>query len=123
MNTRNRRFLIQSLKIAATSGSNFRVGALITKGNRFLGVGVNSRKTHPDSNSWCKSTHAEHRAILNAGLNDLQGSTMFVARTLKDGSPAIAKPCPSCSTLIKRAGIKKVIYTTSVYPFWEEYGV
>lgn len=109
---------MQAIKLTKTSRERFQVSAIIVKGNRVLGYGINSRKTNPNSSSWCKSVHAEHQAMINAGLNDLEGSTMYVARTLRDGNPAIAKPCSSCQKLLKRAGVKKVYFTEKSFPFF-----
>lgn len=40
------------------------------------------------------------------------GSTLYVYRQHKDGSLALAKPCPRCMALIKEQGIRKIKYTT-----------
>ena len=43
--------------------------------------------------------------------DDLSGMVLYVARSYKNGKPAMSKPCLKCAGLIKKAGIKKVIYT------------
>ena len=40
---------------------------------------------------------------------DFHNLKLFVYRELKDGSIAMARPCPSCMALIKDLGIKKYI--------------
>lgn len=58
--------------------------------------------------------HAEERAIRNAQAlvgDDLSGMVLYVARSYKNGKPAMSKPCVKCDKLIRDAGIKKVIYT------------
>lgn len=58
--------------------------------------------------------HAEERAIRNAQAlvgEDLSGMVLYVARSYKNGKPAMSKPCDNCDRLIREAGIKKVIYT------------
>lgn len=58
--------------------------------------------------------HAEERAIRNAQAlvgDDLSGMVLYVARSYKNGKPAMSKPCNKCDRLIRASGIKKVIYT------------
>ena len=118
MNARNIRFLQQAKKIANLSNERFKVGAIVTKGNRILGLGVNVNKTHPKSNGRFKTLHAEHSAILDAGLNELQGSTVYVFRSTKDTLPANSKPCPSCYKLLKEAGVKEVYFSLPEFPYY-----
>lgn len=55
------------------------------------------------------SAHAEARLMKKAG----HGSTVYVARVIADGSPALARPCPRCMALLVSYKVKKVHYTTS----------
>ena len=88
------------------------LGAVIAKKNKVMSVGFNNPyKTHPRSNNRFKTIHAELDAILGLAKEDLVGSTIYVYREHKDGSPANSKPCQYCQMLIKQAGIKKVCYT------------
>jgi tRNA(Arg) A34 adenosine deaminase TadA len=91
------------------------MGAVITRRKRVLGVGKNSYKSDPlqfrysrHPLSICK--HAEIDAIKNAikngNSNELEGSTMFVARILKDGSLALAQPCQGCQKALDEFGIQ-----------------
>jgi dCMP deaminase len=47
----------------------------------------------------CAATHAERNAIEHADPHQLAGATIYVTR----------KPCPACTTLIKSAGIRRVV--------------
>jgi dCMP deaminase len=47
----------------------------------------------------CAARHAEDNAITRARPEDLLGATLYVTRA----------PCPSCQTLIKAAGIARVV--------------
>ena len=38
--------------------------------------------------------------------------TIYLYREYKDGKLAQSRPCPSCMTLLKELGIKKIYYTT-----------
>lgn len=97
-----------------------RMAAIIAKRREVLGIGLNSRKTHPLQYFFSKShvkvsVHAEIAAIIDAlktnEAEDLIGSSIFVARVLKNGSRATAKPCEICQRAIKAYGIKAVYYT------------
>ena len=97
-----------------------RMAAIIVKRKRVLGKGMNSRRSHPFQKLMSKSEvkialHAEISAIIDALKNNeeqaLRGATIFVARVLKNGSRAIAKPCPICERAIKAYGITAVHYT------------
>jgi tRNA(Arg) A34 adenosine deaminase TadA len=99
-----------------------KMGAVITKKNRIIGSGMNTRKSHPLQFAFSKSSlkislHAEISAIVDAlrnyDLDDLRGSTIFVARVLKNGSRGTAKPCAICQRAIEAYGIKAVHWTES----------
>jgi tRNA(Arg) A34 adenosine deaminase TadA len=55
------------------------------------------------------SAHAEARIVRK--LDD--GSTIWVARVLKDGTVSMARPCPRCHKLMSARGIRTVFYTIS----------
>lgn len=62
--------------------------------------------------------HAEERAIRNTPVPLLRGATLYSFRVGKGDHLRNAKPClrrqdgrPSCTELIKLAGIKRVIYS------------
>jgi len=55
------------------------------------------------------SMHAEAR--LSRKLD--RGSYVYVARTLRDGTPALAKPCPGCMLFLLAKSVKRVTYTIS----------
>ena len=67
------------------------------------------------------SIHAEVRAIMNCQTDDLNGAVAYVYRETADGMPALARPCPWCWLELEKAGIKKIFYTISEYPYyaWE----
>lgn len=98
------------------------VGAVIVKDKRVIGQGYNgvpSGDVHcnaggcprgnlsysdvpagADYNQYpCFAIHAEHNAILQAGLAGCMGATLFCT----------AEPCTQCATLVRHAGIKEVI--------------
>ena len=60
----------------------------------------------------CIYLHAEIAALLKV-RDWSKAFRIFVARYTKDGKPALAKPCPLCSTIIrKETGIQIIEYTS-----------
>jgi len=104
-----------------------RVGAVIAdRSGNILAESYNIQKTHPmqkefadkasqkhgDSNMSSKIfLHAEIAAIISLTRAFGDPHVIYVARTLQNGLPAIAKPCGICSIAIKEAGIKNIVYT------------
>jgi len=111
------------LKLAKThSGTaGAKVVASLEKKGRTLAIGMNRRKTHPLAKRFGKNSeaiflHAEVDAIVKAvaiyGAEGVRGSTLRVARALKDGSPALAKPCEGCQRAIIAFEIEEVEWTS-----------
>lgn len=98
------------------------VGAVVVKGKQVIGQGYNgvasglrhcldggcprgllSHSEVPkdaDYNAYpCKAIHAEHNAILQAGLKSCEGATIYVTD----------KPCQQCTNLIEHAKIERVV--------------
>jgi deoxycytidylate deaminase len=110
--TRTQRFIELALKLATKSEYYQKVGCVIVKGNRVIGLGFNKpNKTHPMSNNRFHNVHAELDAILGHTAEELEGATAYVARIRNNGTVGLAKPCEHCQELLKRMGIKTVIYT------------
>lgn len=108
---RQEKFLSLAKKVSHRSDHHsHKLGAVITRGNRVLGTGHNTMKTHPHSSHFWKSTHAEFMATLSAGY-DIKGATVYVYREQKDGTPAMSRPCRYCWDFLMSQGVKKVVYT------------
>jgi len=56
------------------------------------------------------SAHAEARLCRRLGRN---APLVIVVRIDKSGEWAMSKPCPGCEALLRRAKVKKVIWTSS----------
>lgn len=54
------------------------------------------------------SCHAEARLVKKCG----RGAEVFVARVLKSGELAMARPCSRCRAVLRAKGIKYVTFTT-----------
>jgi deoxycytidylate deaminase len=107
--------------ISKQSLCRVQVGAVIAH-KRPISVACNKLTTHPlyanPNTSHRLSIHAEINAIIHAEM-DLNGATIYVYRETKRGRYGLARPCDLCMSVIKEAGIKKIIFTTDVYPFYE----
>ena len=109
-------------KVSKLSDYKYKVGAVIFKKGRVVSVGYNQCKTHTKLLKYFEhaTIHAECDAILHCpNPGHLDGSSIFVYRTTKDGAPAMAKPCPMCRQLIFENGIKMVYWSTHEFPYWQ----
>ena len=111
--------------VAKNSTMRARVGAVITRGSKVLSTACNVPKTtpllgkHASHHPW--SSHAEMRAIAQAGIGDVQGAIAWIYRETSDGSPAMARPCEEfCMEMLRMAGIRRICYTTNEPPYFAE---
>jgi deoxycytidylate deaminase len=111
----DRSYLSVARYLATKSNARNTHGAVVVKGGRVLGTGWNKNRNNPKTvspehiKSDC-SYHAEEVAIRESGDN-MRGAVIYVARINKNGFDRDSKPCSKCSSLIKRAGIKRVVFT------------
>ena len=109
--------------ISKYSDHRVKVGAVISN-RKPIGVASNKDKTHPryadPYKTFHSSIHAEIRAIINCGKDNIRGSYIYVYRQHKNGTPAFARPCPNCLTILKEYGIRKVYFTTEELPYYQE---
>lgn len=103
--TRDRNYLYKAALVASKRKDqrSFWVGAI---GRRSDGVHVCSYNGAAQNK--CAEIHAEARLCLKLDV----GATVWVARMSKNGEMANAKPCPNCERILRKKGVKKVIYTT-----------
>lgn len=104
-------------KVALTSTyGRFRVGAIIARKGNVISVGTNRKKTHPIQKRFSRHQHlspflhAEVHAITLANAGDLEGSDVYVARALSDGSPGSSRPCSGCLEALRHYGVKNMFY-------------
>lgn len=99
-------------KLSRKSCYHHRVGAVVVKKNKILGIGFNKPyKTHPRSTNAYKTIHAELDAILESSKEDLIGADIYIFREGSGNTPRLAKPCTHCDLLLKEVGIKNVFYS------------
>jgi len=105
------------------SDHRVKVGAVLCN-KRPIGFASNRVRTHPlyanPHNSIRGSIHAEIRAVLNSNKEDLSRCTMFIYRGLKNGKPAMAKPCPHCLEFLRSRGLKRIYYTVDSFPYYRK---
>jgi len=96
---------------------DYRVGAALFMGSRFMGHGWNwMKKTSPASNSRFKCIHAELHCLspfIRKGI-DLTNAHLFVVRLTPNNLLAIAKPCKYCQEFLKDLGLRAIYYTNRV---------
>lgn len=117
LSNRDRSYLSVARYLATKSIARNTHGAIIVKGGRVMGAGYNKNRNSPlivspeHIKTDC-SYHAEEVAIREAGEDNVRGAIIYVARVNKNGCDRDSKPCEKCAILIKKAGIKRVVFTT-----------
>lgn len=108
-------------RIALHSEYRIQMGAVLV-GKRPICSGFNKLKSHPTYANPEKhikiSIHAEIDCILKA-KKDIRGSDIYVYREYRNGIPAIARPCENCILELRKAGIRKIFYSVSEFPYWK----
>lgn len=96
------------------------MAAVLYKRNRIIATGINSWKSHPLMGRYSDIDgkhylHAEIDCIKNAlklvDKKEIKGAEIFVARVLKNGETAIAKPCKICQKALSDFGITGIYWT------------
>ena len=127
MTKKNIKFFRLASKAAASSTyPRIKIGAVIVSGRKLVSIGSNRWRTHTKQKKYTPyryilaeeaegdigRCHAEMDAIIKAGRNDLQGSSIYVYREDINGLLANCRPCGACMQAIKESGIKHVHYTS-----------
>lgn len=98
-------------------GDFFLIAATLDKRGRIISIGENSLyKTHPLMKQYGEKVNLKHKIYLHAELSAIiksyqQSHSIIVIRVSRDGSFAMAKPCPICQLAIKEAKIKHIYYS------------
>lgn len=107
--------------------NNYKLGAVVIYRGGLLAMGYNSTKTSPVQKKYNRmrgydveasdvqnSVHAEVSCLSKIKYLDIDFSkvTLYVYREHKNGTKAMARPCPACRKMIKDMGIKEVWFTT-----------
>lgn len=120
LSNKQKSFLNLAARIAETSELSQQHGAVIVKSGRVISVGVNKWRNksllgipsdRPDQYYSTLSYHAEVDSLTRAGHHAV-GATIYVARVNQRGEHKFSRPCKNCLLELKKAGIKKIVYTT-----------
>ena len=99
-------------RCALKSCHRFRLGAVIFKGTRILGIGWNKPKTHPRANTPYNTIHSEFAAVLKVvSPQALKKASLYVHRVGRDQLVHLAKPCKHCSAMLAGIGLNDVFYS------------
>lgn len=128
-NKKIERYLSMAKNVSTLSDfPRYKLGAIVIYKGSILAHGNNSCKTSPVQKKYNKErnykteasfkhtncTHAEVNCLNKIKYLDIDFSktSLFVYREHKNGTKALARPCPACSKMIRDIGIKNVYYTT-----------
>lgn len=129
-NTSNRDKKFFELARQAAEKSDFpqKMGCVVVYKNQVISEGYNQKRTHPMQIKYdayrpeiiegvrnVHSMHAESSALFKIMDMDIcwRKAEIYVYRIMKCKPFGLAKPCPSCTALIRDLGIKKVHYTSN----------
>ena len=109
-----------AIKVAESSKSKKKVGAVLLHKNKVITQGVNQdTKTHPFQAKLAEMVGLDEKIYLHAEIAALvrckgEADTIVVARLGGHYGYELrnAKPCPICSLALKEAGIENVYYST-----------
>lgn len=123
---KQRSHLSRAVRLAERSAVPQRHGAIIVKGGSVLAHGVNSYSNDPrmfpitlfgeeklphSERGSHLSVHAELAALRKVNPEQLKGAVVYVARVNRRGEPGNSAPCAACADELRKAGVKRVIYT------------
>ena len=119
-----RAFFRIAKNMSELSDHKHKIGAVVVVKHRIISTGVNS-------NTKCNAHQAKLDMQMFGGLHfgkihaetdaliplikskvDLSDASIFVYRSHKNNTNAMARPCERCLSLIKSCGIKTIYYTT-----------
>lgn len=104
-----------------SSHDRSKVGAVLVN-KRPMVFGFNKFKSHtkyanPSFHDKI-SVHAEIACLIESKDKNLEGWSIYVYREDCHGEVANSRPCDDCMVQLKKRGIKKIYYTTRVFPHW-----
>lgn len=117
--------------VSSLSDHHYKIGCVIVNKHKIISSGFNSETkchrlqaqlnlNHYKMHSPGK-LHAETSALLPIRDRDLSRASIYIYRELKDGTKALAKPCPCCEKLLRSYGIKHIYYTGNDSLIYEEF--
>lgn len=104
------KYLQKALEVAMTSKCRYKHGCVVVSNGRIVSIATNKKVGDPEKQWRRAHIHAEAAAIVAAGKR-ANGSTVYVARVSKDGTPANSKPCKKCEGYLQRFKVSQVVWT------------
>lgn len=115
MNRTQQRHLDRAAQVALASTEKQAHGCVIALGPKVLSVGVNSARNRPavcSDPARQAGIHAEVAALKALRFDgNYARLTLYSARLLRSGVPALAKPCPVCAQVLDVLGITDIYWT------------
>lgn len=116
LSRKEKSFLDLAVRMSEGSEVDMKHGAVIVKNGRVMSLGVNKwRNQHlqQTTKTWepILTTHAEMDAL--SRVSDARGMVIYIARIDSDGNRKLSRPCWRCMDALYKAGVKRVVYTTS----------
>ena len=131
MKNRDIRFFQMARRQAEKSDFPQKMGCVVVYKNQVISEGYNQKRTHPKQVKYdayrpellendkgtpnMHTMHAESNALFRIMDMDINWSKVeiYVYRIRRSRPFGLAKPCPSCTQLIKELRIKKIHYTSN----------
>lgn len=117
------KYIEKAKEEAIKSEHQHMIGAVFVKGNRILSKGYNQirhLKIGKRYTNFDCSLHAERDCLSKVDKDNIVGGDLYIYRQKRAGGPGLARPCDQCMWMIKELGIKRILYSTETYPYWEK---
>jgi len=99
------------------------IGAIFINGNKILSRGYNQIRYKSTGSrafsTYESSLHAERDCLSKLAKERIRGGVLVLYRRYKDDSSALSRPCNQCMWMLEELGVRRVIYSTAVYPYYE----
>ena len=106
---------------AQKSSYFFQMGAVLVNKNIVLSKGHNQIrhiKGFDKFREYDHSLHAEIACLSGVSKDTAKGSDIFVYRIGKK-SPMLSLPCKDCMAALEFYGVKRIFYSTSIFPYYK----
>jgi len=110
--------MARAIEIARDNDSKYKFGCVITDKRNHIIASAQNRpaKTHPIQARYAAKARMGHKIYLHAEIAALiacheDPCYIYIARVWRDGTIAMAKPCPICELAIIESGIIEIYYT------------
>lgn len=119
---RHIKFLKRAQNEALKSTYMHQIGCVLVSGSNIISTGYNQIRYKGRGirfTNYPESLHAERDCLSKVNKEEVSGATLYIWR---EGAnhPMLSKPCENCWEMIKAVGcIKRIVYTTSEFPYYK----